>query len=270
MNRTEHKSSSSKQTAARGFLARKLLQVAKRRTPAASLLQHGDVQEAPSVNAKMLGPYCNRDKWRLIVKEGNQRKSLVYGNEQDALKVRDQILGVHTDRASRTIGQAVEEFLALKRKKGFRERTLQTVSYKLAFLPSDRLLSSVTFVQAESWYAEHAAKVAVATHHIGLWYAKALFKFCIKQKYLTVNPFSEVQAEGRPAVGKPQAQALGHGSDQVTRKHYIAPSALESARSARIAGVLLGEADLDNLISTLRTLPTEQLDLVCVAVGLRR
>ena len=66
------------------------------------------------------------------------------------------------------------------------------------------------------------------------------------------------------------AQALGHGSDVVTRKHYIAPSALDSARSARIAGVLLGTTDLDSLIITLRALPTEQLDLVCVAVGLRR
>jgi len=66
------------------------------------------------------------------------------------------------------------------------------------------------------------------------------------------------------------ARALGHGSDVVTRRHYIAASALESARSARVASALLGTADLTGLISTLRNLPAEQLDTVCSAVGYRR
>lgn len=66
------------------------------------------------------------------------------------------------------------------------------------------------------------------------------------------------------------ARALGHGSDAVTRRHYIAPSALDSARSARVASALLGTADLDSIIATLRHLPAEQLDTVCSAVGYRR
>ena len=66
------------------------------------------------------------------------------------------------------------------------------------------------------------------------------------------------------------AQALGHGSDAVTRKHYIAPSAMDSARSSRVADALLGEVDLDSLIATLRSLPSAQLDRVCSAVGIAR
>src|SRR5262245_54285860 len=59
------------------------------------------------------------------------------------------------------------------------------------------------------------------------------------------------------------AQALGHGSTDVTKRHYIAPSALESARSARVASALLGTPDMNLLINTLRSLPAEQLDAVC-------
>jgi hypothetical protein len=66
------------------------------------------------------------------------------------------------------------------------------------------------------------------------------------------------------------AHALGHGSDAVTRRHYIAPSALDAARSARVASALLGTVDLSGLITTLRSLPAEQLEHVCSAVGYRR
>lgn len=66
------------------------------------------------------------------------------------------------------------------------------------------------------------------------------------------------------------ARALGHGSDAVTRKHYLAPDALDSARSARVVAVLLGDAELEGIIATLRNLPSDQLDRVCSAVGLHR
>ena len=66
------------------------------------------------------------------------------------------------------------------------------------------------------------------------------------------------------------ARALGHGSDAVTRKHYLAPGALDSARSARVVDVLLGDAELEGIIATLRSLSSDQLDRVCSAVGLHR
>lgn len=47
-------------------------------------------------------------------------------------------------------------------------------------------------------------------------------------------------------------------------------SAIDSARSARVAGALLGEADLDSSIATLRGLPSIQLDRSCAAVGIAR
>lgn len=368
--------------------------------------------------ARVLGPYPNGQKWRLVVKEGKARKSLVFDTREQAESVRSDLLAALDDRACRGIGDTIDEYLTFKRKRGCGERTIRTVRDKLIpFLPVGQTLRSISPDVAERLYAEQTEKVAVATHHKNLRDAKAFFGYCVRQKYLTANPFADVQSIGKANAGKPQlrtdearklsdfliseatsgdmhalapmvqvllglrsgevlklrkrdldcggkvlvtegtktknakrvleldapvvrdlllrrceglaadalifvsertgaeiavptlwkrfasycrragvpticphslrglhstlavkagatstyvAQALGHGSDAVTRRHYIAPSALDHVRSSRVAGALLGETDLDGLISTLRNLPNEQLDRVCSALGLRR
>lgn len=410
-----------RQPAQRGEIARKLLQAAKRSQrstlPALPLVCDAN-QTMASETARVLGPYPNGQKWRLVVKEGKGRKSLVFDTREQAESVRGNLLIALDDRACRSIGDTIDEYLTFKRKRGCGERTIRTVRDKLIpFLPVGQTLRSITPDLAERLYAAQTEKVAVATHHKNLRDAKAFFRYCVRQKYLTVNPFADVQAIGKANAGKPQlrtdearklsdflvseatdgdpyalalmvqvllglrsgevlklrkrdldcggkvlviegtktknakrtleldapvvrdlllrrcegltadglifmserssaeiavptlwkklgtycrragvpsvcphslrglhstlavkagatstyvAQALGHGSDAVTRRHYIAPSALDDARSSRVAGALLGETDLDGLISTLRNLPSEQLDRVCSTLGLRR
>ena len=104
---------------------------------------------------------------------------------------------------------------------------------------------------------------------------KALTRYCKQAQVPVVCPHSlrglhSTLAVTAGASSSFVAQALGHGSDAVTRKHYIAPSAIDSARSSRIAGALLGQGDLDSLILALQSLPADQFDRVCAAVGLRR
>lgn len=370
-----------------------------------------------SESARVLGPYPNGQKWRLVVKEGTRRKSMVFDTREQAEGVRGSLLTALEDRACRAIGDTVDEYLAFKQKRGCTERTLRTVRDKLIpFLPASETLRSITPEVAERLYAEQTEKVAVATHHKNLRDAKAFFGYCIRQKYLTENPFADVQPIGKANAGKPQlrtdearklsdyligratdgdlyalalivqvllglrsgealklrkrdldcggkvvvidgtktknarrtleldapsvrtlllrrceplaadalifvntagaqiatstlwkklalycrradvptvcphslrglhstlavkagatstyvAQALGHSSDAVTRRHYIEPAALDAVRASRVAEALLGESDLEGLISTLRSLPNEQLDRVCSALGLRR
>lgn len=65
-------------------------------------------------------------------------------------------------------------------------------------------------------------------------------------------------------------QALGHGSDAVTKRHYIAPLGLDSIRSSRAVSTLIGKLSRQGLIAYLRTLPSDELDSVCAALGFRR
>jgi integrase len=369
--------------------------------------------------ARVLGPYQNGKKWRLIIREGAGRKSLVFDTKEHAESVRGSLLAALQSSAGRTIGEAVDEFLAYKAKRfGVSPMTLRYTRHQLSrFLDLQHTLGSVTPQKAEELYLSATERYAAATHHLALRQAKAFFGFCVRQKYIRENPFSEVKSIGKAKAGKPQlrtdeakklcdvllssaqsgdmralalmvqvllglrsgevlnlrkrdvdcggkvlviegtktknakrtleldapivrdlllrrceslppegllfapdgatsrlstttlwkglhlycrragvpqvcphslrglhstlavkagatstyvAQALGHGSDSVTRRHYIEPSALESVRASRVAGTLLGEPDLEGIITTLRSLSSEQLERVAVAVGLRR
>ena len=409
------------QSAKRGELARKLLHTAKRqrrsRLPATSPLCD-DKGTMPPKLAKVLGPYRNGDKWRLVIKEGDARKSVVYDTEAEALTVRENLLTALEDRSQRTIGDAVADYLVAKRQKGCQEHSVRCVQSRLlGFLPGDEPLSAMNESHAESLYHAATEKAAVATHHKSLREAKAFFAFCVRQKYVSVNPFLNVQPIGKAKAGKPQlrrdeakklsdllincaengetpalgllvqvllglrsaevlklrkrdldcngtvlviegtktrnarrtlalespivrdllarrvanlapdtlifapegreqplatdhlykslakyceragvpivcphslrglhgslavqagassayvAQALGHANDAITRKHYITASALDSARSVKVAAALIGDTDLDAWVTSLRTLPPSHLDRVCGALGYRR
>lgn len=372
-----------------------------------------------TVNAqpvKVLGPYRNASKWRLLVFDPD-RQAKVFDDYETACAARDMLLSEAEGLSSKTVGDAVGEFLTYKHKRGCKERSILAIRHKLAWLPLDVAITSITANKAEALYSEQSEKVAVATHHANLRFTKALFKWCVKQKYISENPFADVETIGKANKGKLQlrqdeaktltsylieqskddyralallvqvllglrsgevlnlrkrdldcggslvvvdgtktanakrnlkledapavqelvarrvaplspeslifapqgreepvcttslhkalrmfcqragvpkvcphslrglhsslavqagatcalvAQALGHGSDVVTRRHYIAPAALNSARSARVASALLGSSHLDGLIGALRDLPPDQLDVVCSAVGYRR
>src|SRR5205814_4834774 len=100
---------------------------------------------------------------------------------------------------------------------------------------------------------------------------KRLHKFCKLADVPIVCPHSlrglhsSLAVEGG-ATSAIVAAALGHGSDAITLKHYIAPSAVAAARSSRVSAALL-EPDTDKLIATLRALPATQLKRVLAAVG---
>lgn len=104
---------------------------------------------------------------------------------------------------------------------------------------------------------------------------KALAKFCQQAGVPEVCPHSLRGLHSSLAVqigvtSAAVAQALGHASDAVTRRHYITESALDSARSQNIATALIGDRDLDTLRATLQALPTAQLDRLCASLGYRR
>jgi len=366
---------------------------------------------------KVTGPYREGDKWRLVLFEHGKRSAKLYEDRETAELVRGRILDAADARFGRTIGQAVDEWIEFKQKSECVERTLRAMREKLAFLPSDLLLLSLSQDKAESLYLELTTHQAAATHHASLKFAKALFRWCIKKKYVEQNPFVEVQKIGKANKGKLQlrtdeakrlsnylierasrgdyralallvqvllglrsgevlgmkkrdldcggtqvvvegtknenakrivklkdapivqellarriaplapealifvpdartvplsttslhkalvmfckhagvpqvcphslrglnatlaveagdtcsavARALGHGSDAITRKHYIAQRALDSARTARVASALLSTR-LDGVLATLRDLSADELDAVCSAVGYQR
>lgn len=152
-----------------------------------------------------LGPYRNGQKWRVIIREGQTRRSFVYETREQAATVREKLLTEFKARVSRTIGETFAEYLAYKVKRGIGERTVRSIREKLMpFLPLEQTVGSITPEKAERLYEALTERVAVATHHKILREAKAFYRYCVKQKYVAANPFVEVQPVGKPKVGKLQ------------------------------------------------------------------
>ena len=103
---------------------------------------------------------------------------------------------------------------------------------------------------------------------------KKLHAFCALAGVPPVCPHSlrglhsSLAVEGG-ATSAVVAAALGHGSDAITLKHYIAPGAVVAARASRVSAALL-EPDAETLIASLRALPAAQLARILSAVGNRR
>src|SRR5687767_556183 len=73
----------------------------------------------PKSIARVLGPYANGEKWRLVLLEGVSRKSLVADTFEAALKLRDDLLGRIKAHVTRTFGDALDDYLADIESRGF-------------------------------------------------------------------------------------------------------------------------------------------------------
>lgn len=395
-------------TAPRNSLNRKL---SRKRAQTTDATQADEPQEAP----KVLGPYANKDKWRLVVKSGDKRKSLVFDTAEQAETARDNLLASFDDSAKLTVGDLLAQFIEHKRQRGCVARSLLHVKHAIMRIcPKLDKPARMSPEKAEAAYLLTVDNYAVASHAIALRTVKAMYRFAVKKKLVDKNPFDDVRSMGRANKGKPQlrtdeakrltdfltehaalgewralalltqlflglrssevlklkkrdldceasvivvdgtktknakrrlaldapivrellrrhadgmkpeallfslngstvisatclhkaltkycqhadlpvvcphslrglhsslavqagasssyvARALGHGSDEVTRRHYITESAMDSARSARVSEALTG--NLDGLITTLLALSQAQRDQVCAAIGYRR
>lgn len=166
----------------------------------------------PLKPARVLGPYANGDKFRLVVREGGGRKSVVVATLQEAQRVKEQLTRMLGARPRLTIGEALAEYLGDKQQRGAVGSTIATLRYKLGqFLPGALGLAELTPALAEQLYRDETTRrgrsglpIAAATHRGLLRSAKGLFRWAVERGYLDRSPFAGVRPVGRVNVGKVQ------------------------------------------------------------------
>ena len=65
----------------------------------------------PCPSLRVLGPYRNGDKWRLVMLDGDSRKALVADSYEAALALRDDLKGVIKKHIARSSDESLEEYL---------------------------------------------------------------------------------------------------------------------------------------------------------------
>lgn len=155
-------------------------------------------------DARVLGPYAARDKWRLVIIEGGGRKSLVFASQEQAVHAKATI-GAQLAQQSLSIGELIDLLVADKRKRGLKERSIRSLKDRLTtVLPTDQPVASLTEADAQRIYDSLLDRFAAATHHAALKRAKELFRFAEARGHVRRNPFGAIEPIGRPRRGKLQ------------------------------------------------------------------
>lgn len=212
----------------------------------------------PKSVARVLGPYPNGPKWRLVLLDGASRKALLADTREAALKLRENLLGQIKSHTYRTIGEALEEYLGALAARDV--ITVDKIRRMLRlFLPLDELLSAISPERAEQMYLAETQRtkpngqpIAADTHHLVLRRSKQFYKWALARRYVDRNPFAEVRPIGRPRLGKPQLRI-----DEARRLvdcALVQAQKLDVGSTAALIQIFLGLRPTESMIRVVRDL----------------
>ena len=165
---------------------------------------------------RVLGPYKERNRWRLVVFDDNGRRSEYFESEADAQRQHRNLTKKLEHRAKRKLADMIAEYAQEKIDLG---RSLPKTAagerqclldFFGPYLAED--ISAVTSKHAALLYEQAATRISpktkrplsVASHRSYLEYAKTFCGWAVEKKYLLASPFQAVKPRGKPNRGKPQ------------------------------------------------------------------
>lgn len=164
---------------------------------------------------RVVGPYFERGRWRVVVVENGTRKSVFVPTEAEALRLKSQFEKEIVAPPLRTVGEVIEAFIVDRTAAGdWRPISAQATRDKLRafFAPAAEAdIAQITARRAAALYCNATERVtrfgrptAAASHRLQLRSAKRLFRWAMRKGLIASNPFADVEPVGRVNVGKRQ------------------------------------------------------------------
>ena len=214
-------------------------------------------------SARVLGPYKNGDKWRIVMLDGDTRKALVADSYEAALALRDDLKGVIKKHIARSFEECLEEYLRNLVERGVSQDTADKVRRMLRpFLPLAEPLTAIDAERAAQMYFDETKRtksngepIANDSHHLLLRRVKHFYKWAISRRYITQNPFAEVSPIGRPKRGKQQLRI-----DEARKLVSVAidrARTLDAGSTAILMQIFLGLRPTEALVRVVRDLDDE-------------
>ncbi len=159
------------------------------------------------------GPYQHGKKWRVVlVRSDGTRGVESFESEAEAYRWLDD---AQQEASGRTVSGAVEAYLEAMTDRGLKVPSIQrSLNHLRQLLSLDqhgpRPLSWMCKAGRADALYEAAQKQAGGeryandTHRNALNEGKAFGKFCVKRKWIKLNPFADVEGIGKRKHGKPQ------------------------------------------------------------------
>lgn len=210
--------------------------------------------------ARVLGPYRNADKWRLVLLDGASRKALVAETYEAALALRAELQGALKQGPVRSVSGALAEYLDGLGARGVARDTIDKVQRMLrSFLPLEEPLAAIDPERALGMYVAETKRlksdgepIANDSHHLLLRRVKHFYGWAVSARYIQSNPFAGVRPIGRPRRGKPQLRI-----DEARR--FVSASlekarALDVGATAALLQIFLGLRPTEAMIRVVRDL----------------
>ncbi len=214
-------------------------------------------------SARVLGPYRNGDKWRLVILDGGSRKAVVAETHEAAMALRDDLRGALKKHSARLFAQSLDEYLQHLVDRGVSQDTTDKVGRMLRpFLPLDEPLTAIDAERAAQLYLDETKRkksngeaIANDSHHLLLRRIKHFYKWALARRYVQVNPFADVSPIGRPRRGKQQLR--------IDEARKLVATAMERAKildagsTAILMQIFLGLRPTEALVRVVRDLDDE-------------
>lgn len=167
-------------------------------------------------DARVLGPYAEKDRWRLVILEKGVRRSEYLATEKEAQKRKAQLTKRMESLQEYTVNSLITAYTEEKERLGTALPLTcksHAASLRIMLAPIlEKTVISLTPAAAERLYAEligtpnarTGRPVAIATHRFYLATARHMFGWAVKKGFITTNPFGAVTPVGKPKAGKKQ------------------------------------------------------------------
>ena len=166
--------------------------------------------------ARVLGPYEEKGRWRLIIVEDGGRRSVFFPTQEEALKFKSGTEREISRPASRKIADVLVKWHTEKRRTGRCKPQSADHQFERAksFFASvsEEDIAALTPRRAAALYQEATERIscktgtvlAVASHRFDLLMAQCFYRWAVRRGYVSATPFREVKPIGRVNAGKPQ------------------------------------------------------------------
>ena len=187
--------------------------------------------------ARVLGPYPKRDKWRLVVRDERGAESFVsYATQEEAERVKRALLTELRHRQPRKVEEALDAYeVFLRDVKQNKPTSIRTTMIRLrTFFPDESIpLADVTPRRAAAMYLNLTRAQSVDSHRNILAEARTFLKWCVQtKKWLATNPLADIQGVGKRKHGKPQLRI-----DEARRWLAVASQLAEDGDAGAIAAM---------------------------------
>ncbi len=169
------------------------------------------IKEPPRV----VGPYQERGRWRIVLVENAKRKSIFLDTEEEAFRAKTELERTVFRPVSLKLADVIELWAQeLRRGKLLKPESVSHAvrwTRKMTEPMLERPISAITPHKAAALYERFLLLVSpkmgtvfsVATQRTALLYSRSFFLWA-SAKGMCGNPFKEVKPVGKPRAGKPQ------------------------------------------------------------------